>query len=304
MWYPPGAGSAATSTGVETEDGTEVQLGLDAIRVGGDYLETMGITLLAGRDLPEQITTDPLPILVNNALVERMEWEESIGKRVGTGEVIGVVENFHFSPLTEEIKPLIIRPVVDDFSRLYPVRANRAQRSLIVNISGVEVGRSLELIEETMRRFDSDYIHDPEFLDERLGRLYETESNMASLVAIFASLNIVVSLIGLLGLTTYNTEQRSKEIGIRKVLGATEVQIVSLFLSRLVLLILIAVIPANIISFIVLTDWLDNFAYRADLQVGPFLWSTLFVVFAALATVAAKSFVTARVNPVEVLRFE
>jgi len=304
MWYPPGSGSANTSTGVEMSDGTEVQLGLEAIRVGQDYLKTMGIQLLVGRDLPEQITTDPLPILVNNALVERMEWEEPLGKRVGNGEVIGVVEDFHFSPLTEQIQPLIIRPVVDDFSRLFPIRANRAERSLIVNISGAEVGQSLRFIEETIRRFDSDYLHDPEFLDDRLGRLYETESNMARLVAVFAGLNIVVSIVGLLGLTTYVTEQRSKEIGIRKVLGASEIQILNLFLRHLALLLLVAVIPANILSFILLSGWMENFAYRVSLGVWPFLWATLLVVFAALATVAAKSFATARVNPVEVLRYE
>ena len=304
MWYPPGAGSAATSTGVEMSDGTEIQLGLEAIRVGETYLETMGIQLLVGRDLPEQITTDPLPILVNSAFVERMEWEEPLGKRVGTGEVIGVVEDFHFSPLTEQIQPLIIRPVVDEFSRLYPVRANRAERSLIVKISGAEVRQNLRYIEETIRRFDPDYLHNPEFLDERLGRLYETESNMAGLVAVFAGLNIIVSIIGLLGLTTFVTEQRSKEIGIRKVLGASELHILNLFLRHLALLLLVAVLPANVFSFFVLSGWMENFAYRVSLSIWPFFWATLLVVFSAIATVAAKSFATARVNPVEVLRYE
>ena len=295
----PGTESAYGGYGGEFEsnDGIMNQDIADLMTVGLDYIDEMGIDIVDGRGFSEFIITDELnAVMVNESLVKKMGWEEPIGKRIGRGDdlhiVIGVVSDFHYAPLHNAIGPLVIWPDRDWGS------------NLIVNISGEDTSATLESIEATIREFVPDHVFEPTFLETTLDQAYLLENESMRLSEIFAGICIFISAIGLFGLTAYTTSQRYNEIGIRKVLGATSNQIIVLIVKYLIPLVLLAAVPASLISFYLLNGWLEKFAYRADLGFLPYLIATALVMAIALITVSIQSFNVSRSNLVEILRYE
>ncbi len=307
----PGFGNAINMIPIEDNDGIINPEQVDRILVGLNYVAGLGIEVVAGRAFSEEMGTDSEgAMMVNEAMVRKMGWENPIGKQIGDSEnftntVIGVVADFHYAPLNNEIGPLVIQPFVPDFSETPPQTRPLQSRNLIINISGDAVGATLDSIEATIREFDAAQVFDPQFLDAELDNLYRSETNLMNLTEVFAGICILISAMGLFGLAAFNTEQRNKEIGVRKVLGASASQIIVLLCRNLAVLISVAALPAIAASYFTIESWLNRFAYRAEpgllAEALPFLIAVLAV---ALITVSLQSFRTAQSNPVLALRYE
>lgn len=310
----PGFGNAINVIPVENNEGVIGQEQVDRIIVGPQYLETLGIEVVQGRGFSvERDTTPSTVIMANQAMVRKMGWDDPIGKQVGNtpnfqATIIGITSDFHYAPLNNEIGPLLIQLTSNDFSNLPPQTRALQQRSLIVNITGQNVPETLRFIEQAIRQFDPNHIFSPSFIDARLNELYRSEISLMELTEIFAGICIFISAMGLFGLAAFNTQQRNREIGVRKILGASSGQIIVLLCRSVIVMIGIAAIPAAVFSYAAINSWLQRFAYRLEpnlLQaLLPYGIAILAVAVVALATVALQSMKTAQANPVDALRYE
>ena len=309
----PGFGNAINVMPVESNEGVIGQEQVDRIVVGVNYLETLGIQVVQGRGFSIERDQGLNVMMTNEAMVRKMGWDDPIGKRIGDSPnfqatIIGVTNDFHYTPLNNEIGPLLIQLIDDDFSNLTPQSRALQQRSIIINITGVNVPETLSIIESKIRQFDPSHIFSPNFLDARLNELYRSEIDLMELTEIFAGICIFISAMGLFGLSAFNTQQRTREIGVRKTMGASSWQIIMLLSKSVIVMIAVAAIPATLISYAAMDTWLARFAYRFEpnnVQVLlPYAIAILLVAIVALATVVVQSFKTAQSNPVDALRYE
>lgn len=262
------------------------------------YFETMGVKLVEGRLPSEHFATDSASaIVLNGAAVKTLGWKHPIGKKmrisdIKKGRVIGVVRDFHFASLHREIQPLV----------MYIPPTN--MENLFVRLRPGNMSRAIASLEETWRAAVPDFPFQFFFLDEHLNSLYQTDRRFYRLVTIFTLLTIMVACLGLYGLISYFIQRRTKEIGIRKVLGASIPQITFLLSKRFLLLVLIANIIAWPAAWVLMRRWLQNFAYQVDFGLGVFLVSGLLAVAVAWLTMSYQSLKAARMNPVDSLKVE
>ena len=310
----PGFGHGINVMPVENNEGVINQEQVERIAVGADYFDTLGIEIVQGRGFERERDVDANSVMMaNEEMVRRMGWDEPLGKRIGDSPnfqatIVGIAKDFHYSPLNNEIGPLLIQLVSNDFSSVAPQTRALLTRSIIVNITGNNVPETLATIEAKIKQFDSTHVFSPSFLDARLNDLYRSEINLMQLTEIFSGICIFISAMGLFGLAAFNTQQRNREIGVRKILGASSGQILGLLCRSVVLMIAIAAVPAALFSYAAINNWLERFAYRFEpnfLQaLLPYAIAIVTVAAVALITVALQSLKTAQANPVEALRFE
>ncbi len=241
-------------------------------------------------------------------MVHKMGWTEPLGKRIQAGgaviHVIGVVKDFNFKSLHTRIEPFGMLPISDDFSGLPESARPSVQRQLVLNIKGEEVGQTLDFVQDVIRQADARHPFEYSFLDQQLDNLYKSEHNLTRLIGIFAAVCIFIACLGLFGLVAFTTEQRSREIGTRKVLGATSFQIIMLLAQRILLLVLIASVVAAVISYLTMDKWLTGFAYRTGINPLVFVLAAILTAGVAFITVALQSYKTASADPVNALREE
>ncbi|MEX0618442.1 MAG: FtsX-like permease family protein [Pseudohongiellaceae bacterium] len=308
----PGGQMGLMGVNVESSDGLMQLQSVSGMNVGQNFLPTMGIELIEGRDFTQRLLTDTgMSAIVNRTLVDRMGWDQPIGKRIESaggpglqGRVIGVVEDFHYASLYQPVGPLMMMAQPIDFSNSNAENRALASRTLVLNIAGQNISETLGFVQNVMTDFDPAHPFEYEFLDDQLDQLYTSEQHVMQLIAIFAGICIFISCLGLFGLASFTTARRTKEIGIRKVLGASSVQIITLLARSIMVLILIGAVVASIISFIVVNQWLNSFAYRDAINPGVFLLAAAVAVAVAFVTVALQSYRTVRSNPVIALRYE
>ncbi len=279
--------------GNSSEDG----MLMNFFSVDEDYIKTFGIEMAEGRFFSETISTDAVEgFVLNQEAVRLMGMQNSVGKRFsffGTeGRIIGVMKDFHFKSLHQPIEPLIfwINPAWDQY--------------IFVRVQSGEMASSLQFIEEMYHKFNPDYPFDFKFLDEDIDQLYRTEMRTKQVLSLFAGFAIFISCIGLFGLTSFITVQRTKEIGIRKVLGASIVGVVKLLSREFTWWIFIANVISWPFAYFITRKWLDSFAYRIDLTILPFILAGFSALLIALLTVGYQSIKAALANPVESLRYE
>jgi putative ABC transport system permease protein len=282
---------------------------IPSMNVGADFVKVMGLTLVQGRDFTQRRLTDAGMIcLVNEALVRKMGWTEPLGKRVSpiynntNGHVIGVVRDFNFKSLHTVVEPLILWPVDDTFAGVEPVYLAFQQRMLVLSITGTDIGRTLAHVEEVLRRIDPKHPFEYAFLDSSLDNLYRAELTLTKLIGAFAVVCILIACLGLFGLAAFTTEQRTREIGTRKVLGASTWQIIVLLARRTLLLVVVAGVLASIVAYLAVEQWLTGFAYRAAINPLTFVLSTAVAAGVAFATVAVQSLRAAQADPASTLR--
>ncbi|HMB92363.1 MAG TPA: FtsX-like permease family protein, partial [Rhodothermales bacterium] len=272
---------------------------MSLLAVDYDYLETLGLHLTAGRAFSEDFPVDAEGvILINEAAVQKWGLDDPVGQRfhldtVGlTVPVIGVVENFHLASLHEQIEPvfLIIRP--SWYNRL------------VLKIEPGQVAETMAALERQWTTFAPDWPFEYAFLDDRFDALYRAEQRLGTLFSSFAGLAIFIACLGLFGLAAFSAEQRTQEIGIRKVLGATVLQILALLTREFVLLVLVAFVVATPLAYLAMQRWLEDFAYRTDLGVGTFLLAGGLALLIALLTVSYQSLKAAVADPATSLRHE
>ena len=280
---------------MEKNDGTMEQQTYNVIAAhNNDYLQAMGMEILEGRDFSQRRLTDlGAAVIVNEAMVRKMGWDEPLGKRLQLGneirKVTGVVKDFHFQSMRSSLEPLALVRSDFNFSGLNADQRARQSRMMVIKISGKDIPKTLNHIRNVMGKFDPKHILEYEFLDETIDKLYVSEKQIMELTGLFSGICVFISCLGLFGLSAFVTEQRSKEIGIRKVLGASNVQIVLMLCKPTLILVLIASVLASITAYLAVDKWLSGFAYRAEINPLVFVLATAMVIIVAFITITLQS---------------
>ena len=267
-----------------------------------DYLKTFGLEMAEGRYFSRAYATDiQNGIIVNQTAVQAMGLEDPVGKGFicpvpyggnKDGFIIGVVKDFHFRSFYESIQPLILIVAPGWFTDIY------------VKIDSKDISQTLGFIEKTIKRMAPDYPLEYRFLDEAIDSLYRSEMRMRIMVQIGTGMTLFLACMGLFGLISYSAERRTKEIGIRKVLGAAAPGIVALLSREYVLCILLANVIAWPLAFFSMERWLMKFAYRTRISLVIFLGSAFLLLIVTCFTVAVQSLKAAYRDPVDSLRYE
>jgi len=253
--------------------------------------------LIAGRFFSGDFKADDSSYVVNETALKAMGMTAAtaMGQKIAMsdreGTIIGVVKDFNFKPIQQPIEPLLIR---NNFSGGY----------LVMRIASHNIPHIIEQIKEVFGRIYVDYPFSYGFVNEDLSKLYITEQRMGKLFTIFSVFSIIISTLGLFGLTTYAMQRRTKEIGIRKVSGASIAGVTALLSKDFIKLVLIATAIAIPVAWYAMNSWLQDFAYRIELRWWMFALAGLLAVVIALITVSFQSVKAALVNPVKSLRSE
>jgi len=273
--------------------------------IDADFIPTLQIKMAAGRNFSASNSTDKTSaIIVNETLVKDFGWTNAVGKQVRTGvdekgnvitpTIIGVVKDFNTYSLQHKISPMM----------LYMPTTAGDKDNLYVRISSGNTQASLNYITQVFSKFDNENKPEFHFLDQNFAAQYQTEQKQGNILLIFTLLAISIACLGLFGLVTFSTEQRVKEIGIRKTLGASVASIVQLLSTELMRLVVIAILIACPIAWLVMNKWLQEFAYKIDINVWIFILSGGAAALVALATISTQSVKAALTNPVKSLKSE
>jgi putative ABC transport system permease protein len=270
---------------------------IHALDADEHFLETYGIDLVKGRNFSKEFATDRDAYLINETLAEQLGWDDPLGKTIrrnGDRRVIGVVKDFQFATLHNKVEPLLITntPWKNEFDYMS------------IKINTDDIRGTLSSVEKVYKRFSPLIPLEYFFLDDAFDRLYKSEERFEKIFQYFSLLAICIALLGLFSLSAYSAQQKSKEIGIRKVLGATVPQILSLFSRETIVLIIIANAVATPVALYVIERWLGNFAYRSSISVWAFVLAFVGSLAAAFLTISYQSLKAALKKPVEELRSE
>ena len=264
--------------------------------VGYDFLKTMKIELQSGRDFSKDFATDSVAYIINEAALAKIGYTDPLGKPLSfwerPGKIIGIVKNFHFNSLHEPIAPLILR-----------FEKNIWGAALIRTQPG-KTKQALSSLEGVCKQLNPKFPFTYQFSDEEYQKLYMSEQVISKLAKSFAFLAIFISCLGLLGLAMFTAEQRTKEIGIRKVLGASITSVFTLLSREFIFLVSIAFMIASPLAWWLMNNWLQDFAYRIDVSWWIFLVAGLLALVIALITVSFQAIKAALANPVKSLRTE
>jgi putative ABC transport system permease protein len=296
---------------VDSEDGPAGKIILGTMQVGPDFLEAMGMKLVSGRSFSKRLLTDVGDsFIVNEALVKNRGWKNPLGKRIVmggiNGKVIGVVGDFHAKSLHSPVEPFVLRQFDESFDfKTVPAEQRVGYRSvLMVHIADNDIQQTLRFLQEKFSQYDPKHPFEFVFLDDSINKLYMSEERLMKMTGIFSGICIFISCLGLFGLASFITDQRSKEIGIRKVLGATAAQIILMLSQKILWLVFAGSIVASIIAYYAIDEWLLGFAYRVGIHPLIFLISTALVILVAFMTITLQSYKTAQTNPARTLRYE
>jgi len=293
-----------------TNDEESKEVNPDHIFVSKEYEEVMGIKLLSGNFFPGHATDSSL-IIVNETLVKSLDWkvEEAIGKylaRPGEGKykIAGVMQDFHLSSFRSGLRPLLLR-----YSD-YLDQGEAGSVFMMLNVSG-NYQHVISNIVTNWKQFAgneileySNEILEYSFLDEQFNSLYDTERNFGKIFTTFSVMAIFIACLGLFALSAFMLQQRLKEVAMRKVLGATVLQIISLFVKSFSTYIVLGAIIATITGYILAEQWLENFAYQMMLNPLLFIVPVILVSAIALVTIAAQVLKSGNVNPATLLKNE
>lgn len=300
----PGSGLSIQVMLVEKE-GKMDEFVLNNIPCDQEFADLLGLEFVQGRNFSRDIKTDDtLSIIVNEATVRALEWgDDAIGKKInmdfgidGKGgtprKVIGVVKDFHFTSLHNKVEPLVL------FIPRFPLNV------LSVRLKEGSGSNTINFVKSKWESFGNNRPFDYYFLDENFDNKYAAEAKLGKVFATFALLSIIIALMGLLGLSSFVTAQRTKEIGIRKVLGASVEGIVGLLYKESLILVIIACIIALPISWYLISNWLDNYAYHISFTWVTFLSATLTAIIICIASVSYHTLLAANSDPVKSIKYE
>lgn len=269
---------------------------LHDFRTDYGFIETMGVTLAQGRSFSPSFSSDTTNFILNEAAVRRFGLKKPVGTLLNfygkKGLVVGVLRDFHFATLKEKVEPALFR--IDPANVSY----------LLVRIVPHNIKQTLAAVNAIANRHSHGHPVEAHFLSQDYEQLYEQEQAAGTLFGWFTSLAILVSCLGLFGLATFTAEQRTKEIGVRKVLGASVASVVALLSKDFLKLVLIAILIASPLAWYAMQQWLQDFAYKIAIEWWVFALAGLLAVGIALLTVSFQSIKAALTNPVKSLRTE
>jgi putative ABC transport system permease protein len=270
-------------------------------------VNTLGIKLIAGNNftqadeqqiLPAGIEKRKYSFIINETAAKALGWksEEAIGKRISmngrAGEIRAVARDFNFASLHKEITPIVIMPEYDYFGKM------------LIKISGNNVVNTLANIKSIWRSFYPNVPFESHFLSQEYDEMYQTEQRTGGILMVFTVVCIFISCLGLFGLAVFSTKQRIKEVGIRKILGASVINIVGLISFDFLKLVLFSILIASPVAYYVMNKWLQDFVYRAHIQWWAFALAGGLAILIAFITVSYQSVKAAIANPVKSLKSE
>jgi len=266
------------------------------------FIETLGMTIMHGRNFKINYAPDSSAIMVNEALLDRLnikDYESVLNKELRFGyeefidyRIVGILRNFNRTSLKQNIEPTVYR------------YAPQHSSSIVVKFTDDDYAEGIELVKDSWKEFFPNSPLDIQFLDERFERLYEEDIRFGSIFSSFATLAILVAMLGLFGLSSFMAVQRTKEVGIRKVLGASIAEIIGIFYKEFAILIGISAIIGAPLVFLIMDNWLDNYAYRINFPWLILVGSLAIVLILALITVGYQTYKVAAINPSKTIRYE
>ena len=262
-----------------------------------EFPETVGIQYVDS--IPFKNSQSKLEkYILNNEAVKQLGLAQPLGKKFSinwppdSGIIVGVVNDYNFKSLHEAMAPCVFT--------IY----NEAARYLFIKISPVNISETLDKVKTILNRFDSNAFFDYQFLDEKFSSLYANEKKTKSIIQLFTIFSLLISLMGIYGLFDFLTERRTKEISVRKILGGNNADIMKLILRQPIVLVAISSLIGVPVSYYIMEQWLQNFAYRIDLTIEPFLMSMLIMALVSVVAVGKVVLSVLRKNPAETLRYE
>jgi putative ABC transport system permease protein len=283
------------------------QKAIKLVPVEYDYFKTLKNKIVMGRSFDKNMSVDEnSTFILNKAAIKDFGWDEPLGKMFQTsvvdpisgewvprdGQVIGVAEDFHFESVHNKIAPVVY---LINHDMIY---------WLLIKINPSNTSEILDYIKGKWDEQNVEINYAPSFYEDDLNALYKAEERFFTIFVIFSGLAIIIACLGIFGLASYTAEQRTKEIGILKVMGASVSTIVRLINREFLLLVLFSNIVAWPIAWYFMKDWLNNFTYRIDLTIWPFIISGIIAILIALLSVTYKAIKASRTNPVNALRYE
>jgi len=277
---------------------------MNIVFVDYNFLQTMQIPLKNGRDFSAEIESDNLEAGLMNEAAEKKLGGSALGKRfqwglkkdggaVRDGRVVGVIKDIHFASLHNAVEPLLILP-----AKKLPAGY------LMVRIAPQDIPQTIEFARGVWQRMFPNHVFDMSFLSASFDAQYRAEENISTILRYFSILTVIIAALGLFGLASYTAQQRRKEIGIRKVLGASEAGILGLLSKEFATLVLISTLLAAPIAWYAMTKWLEDFAYRVEIDAMIFVWTGFLALVVAMITVSYQTFKASISNPIHALRYE
>lgn len=272
------------------------QILINITSVDYNYFETLGMKIIMGRGFSEDFPGDKEGVVVNEEAIRQMGLQSPIGKGIYSDrrKIIGVVKDYHYMSLDSDIEPIVLS------------YTERSIRYLFIRLNSTDIGfnETIQFIASEYGKHEQDYSFEYILLDNYLDNLYQSENRLRKLIQYFSILAILISCLGLFGLSTFTLEQRTKEVGIRKANGATSIHIFNLFIFDFVKWIMVSLFIAFPVSYFIMKAWLQNFAYRANMNFSIFLSAAVIAMAIAIFTVFFQSARASQANPVNSLRYE
>jgi putative ABC transport system permease protein len=295
---PIGEGSGKLLFNVETDQGMS-QRGVNYAVVDHDFIETLGIKMASGRDFQQDMPSDTLTgVIVNETFVKRMNWAEPIGKKVELGDertlrarVIGVMKDYHQTGMYNQIESLLLA---------YRTRND----NVYIKLSGADMKSTLSFIENKWKETFPDQPYTFTFLSERFNRQFEADEKRGLIFTLFTVLAILIACLGLFGLASYMVEQRTREIGIRKVFGADEAVILKLIAKDFLILVSIGIVIAIPVAYYFMSNWLENYVYRTSVSIPLLLFAAILTIAITFLTIGYKAYQASVMNPARSIKTE
>jgi putative ABC transport system permease protein len=279
---------------------------ITGVSVDAEFIPTLGMQFIAGRNFTDadllkasnDTTSSSYSFIINESALRELsiDPDKALGLKVDMydrkGEIVGVLKDFHFAPLHKKIGPLVLFNQESDYHYIF------------IKLKGDNVTESVTSIKRIYNQLVPHRPFEYQFVDQRYTSLYDNEQRMARINTVFSMLAIVIACLGLLGLVSFSAAQKAKEIGIRKVLGATASSIVLLITKDFTRLVVIALVIGFPVAYWIMEKWLSDFAYKTEIGLSPALISSLLCVIIAFGTASYQAVKAALINPADTLRNE
>jgi putative ABC transport system permease protein len=294
---PIGEGSGKVLFNVETDQGM-VQRGINYVVVDHDFIRTLGIKIKTGRDFQRDMPSDTLSgVIVNETFVKRMNWAEPIGKKVQLygdssqvkARVIGVMKDYHQTGMYNDIESLLL---------IYRISNN----VVYIKLNDTDIKQTIQFIENKWKETFPDQPFTYTFLIERFNRQFEADEKRGFIFTLFTVLAILIACLGLFGLASYTVEQRTKEVGIRKVFGADNLTILMLISRDFLILVSISIVIAFPVAWYIMSKWLENYVYRNAMGPALFILAAALTIIITFLTISFKAYQASTMNPAQSIK--
>ena len=282
---------------------SDQSLVINYAHIDHDFISTMGIGIADGRDFSKELVSDSSAVLINQAAVNQFGYENPVGSMIYTYggsndnpevegfRIIGVIEDFHYESLRSSISPLLFRLGERSGVAMFKVQMDNIETTI-------------DFLESKWDQFAPGQPFEYRFVNDEFNRLYAQEQQTGKILTVFAGIAIIIACLGLFGLAAFTAEQRTKEIGIRKTLGASITNIIKLLSMNFIKLVVVSFVIASPIAYLMMNQWLDDFAYRTAIKPTTFIISGVTAFLIAVITISYQSWNAARVNPAQSLKDE